>query len=157
MLRPAFGVASLVTALVCAGCGGSPSGALVESTAVESTPAALTAPSPKTASPRRGVIHASIEDTMESPEFSMDLPSYVKFGQYTLVVDDRSSCAFHMWGPGVDVITTRHGINRFEIELQPYSTYTAACNWAEIGRHPPHSEGLRTDNLPWATTLEVTR
>ena len=164
MLKPTFGVALLVTALVCAGCGGSTSSAPVESTSsppVESTtssaPVESTAPPSRPSGPRRGVIHASIEDQMESPEFTMDLdlPFDVKFGQYTLVVVDRSFCALHMWGPGVDVIT-RDGVNRFEIQLQPNSTYTVTCNWAEIGPHPPHSEGLDTDNMPWSKTLEVT-
>lgn len=163
MLKPTFGVAPLVTALVCSGCAGSTAPAPAESTsspAVQSTPSIASgssaAPPSKARGRRRGVIHASIEDRTESPEFSIDLPAYVRFGQYTLIVDDRSSCAFHMWGPGVDVITTRHGVNRFEIRLQPNSTYTVACNWDEIGRHPRHTEGLDTDNMPWSVTLDAT-
>jgi hypothetical protein len=85
----------------------------------------------------------------------MDVPLTVTFGRYTLVVDDSSSCAFHMWGPGVDVITS-DGVNRFQVEFRRNATYTAACNWKDIGPHPPHSEGLDTDNMPWSATVRVT-
>ena len=149
-LRLALGLMSLLGLTAC--------GTDVQTTTETSTPAPQTTAPATTASatpgPKSRVLRVRIEDQEESPEFSITMPDYVAPGRYTLVVDDRSSCAFHLWGPDVDVIS-RDGVSRFEIRLQKNQSYTAACNWGDIGKHPAHTEGLDTDNLPWSHRLDV--
>jgi len=109
-LRLALGLMSLLGLTAC--------GTDVQTTTETSTPAPQTTAPATTASatpgPKSRVLRVRIEDQEESPEFSITMPDYVAPGRYTLVVDDRSSCAFHLWGPDVDVIS-RDGVSRFEI------------------------------------------
>ena len=144
MSRYTLTVAAAALALFAAACGGASSSAPeTETTTNTSTPATrTTAPAAPVSKPR--VLRATIEGRNESPDFLITMSDESPApGRYTLIVNDMDTwCDFHMWGPGVDVISA-DGVNRFEIRLQDDGTYIATCNASGI------------DNMAWNTEIHV--
>lgn len=124
-----FLLLALVVAL--AGCGGdqnSDASATTPGAGEATTEAAATTAQPETGNGDRKTLKGSV-----GPGFVISLPGAgsLTAGDYTLVVDDKSSIHnFHLTGPGgVDVATeiVDEGQMSFEITLVP-GTYTYVCD-----------------------------